>query len=956
MGAGNQHQPNGGRAVGAGAAVAPRFTIERPHAQGGLGQVSLAIDGQLKRPVALKEIRPDRRSDEARRRFINEAEITGQLEHPGVVPIYALERDAAGEPYYAMRFIQGRPLSEAIKAYHQEPTALSFREMLQRFVSVCQTLAYAHKQGIIHRDLKPANVMLGEYGETLVVDWGLAKRVDSGQLSVVGGESGADPSCREATVSAPAATTPTPSDGTQSGQALGTPAYMATEQACGDWERVGPAADIFSLGAMLYELLTGRRPLQGKDVYEVIENAKAGCFSPPRQVARDVPRPLEAICLRAMAAMPKERYGTARDLATDIEHWLADEPVAAFAEPFTDRARRWMRRHRVWVSSAVVLLFAAVVALAVGLYFVNAERKKTDEARLAEEARADGERRASESARKRLTQIERGTDILAAIFDDFDIQQIIRQGERLEVVLGRRLGTAARQLRGASVGDPVVVARLQNHLGRSMLGLGQIDEVIPMLEDGSKSQAAELGADNPETLRTLANLGAAYRISGQLDKAVALLGRVGDSQAKILGATHPDALVTRSGLADAYVHTGEFDRAIQLFEEVHQGRERALGADDPHTIRALGNLAAACRFAGQPDRALAMLIKVSEAQEKSLGADHPETLLARANLAVAYRSAGQPEKALPIFEQLRTPFVKRLGMDHPDTLTLLHDLATMYRDAGRHGEALPLFEQVHDASVKKLGPDHLDTLATVNELAGAYRLAGQLEKAIPIYEPTCAVMRKKFGSDHPDVLITLHNLAVAYDDAGQPDRALLLYEEAAAGMEKRQFKHEMAPQLVDDVIDFHERKKQFDRAEVWRRKWLSAMREQAGPETPQYGNALIRLGHNLLRQRKYTEAEPMLREALALLSKLKPGACSGFFVQSLLGEALLGQKKYIESEPLLLQGYTGMKERLEEMPPPLRHENLTEAVERLVKLYDALGKPEEAAKWKKVLAEINEKV
>src|SRR5262249_19292171 len=155
--------------------------IERVHARGGLGQVSLAQDEKLGRHVALKEIRADCRDAAARRRFLVEATITGRLEHPGIVPIYTLEEDADGEPYYIMRFIEGRTLGAAIQAYHEEPTPLAFRELLQRFVSVCQTVAYAHSRGVIHRDLKPANVMLGDYGETLVVDWGLAKEVVSGQ-------------------------------------------------------------------------------------------------------------------------------------------------------------------------------------------------------------------------------------------------------------------------------------------------------------------------------------------------------------------------------------------------------------------------------------------------------------------------------------------------------------------------------------------------------------------------------------------------------------------------------------------------------------------------------------------------------------------------------------------------------------------------------------------------------
>jgi serine/threonine protein kinase len=173
------------RAPGApGLASGERFTILRLHAQGGMGQVSLARDEKLKRPVALKEIRPDRRDNASlRQRFLTEAEITGQLEHPGIVPIYDLDQDADGQVRYAMRFVQGRTLQDAIRDYHGKPTPLGFRELLQRFVSVCQTMAYAHSQGVIHRDLKPANVLLGDYGETLVVDWGLAKRLFASPLA-----------------------------------------------------------------------------------------------------------------------------------------------------------------------------------------------------------------------------------------------------------------------------------------------------------------------------------------------------------------------------------------------------------------------------------------------------------------------------------------------------------------------------------------------------------------------------------------------------------------------------------------------------------------------------------------------------------------------------------------------------------------------------------------------------
>src|SRR5262249_27196013 len=211
-----------------------RFTSLRQHAQGGLGIVFLAFDETLRRQVALKEIRPDRRGNvHLRQRFLTEAEITGQLEHPGIVPVYALEEDDEGQPYYAMRFLQGCTLAEAIQAYHRQPNRLAFLDLLKRFLDVCQTIAYAHIRGIIHRDLKPANVMLGDFGEALVVDWGLAKRV--------GGSPG-EAARRE---EEPALRGSDPRAGgtdaqTEAGQVLGTPAYMSPEQAEARAEGVGP--------------------------------------------------------------------------------------------------------------------------------------------------------------------------------------------------------------------------------------------------------------------------------------------------------------------------------------------------------------------------------------------------------------------------------------------------------------------------------------------------------------------------------------------------------------------------------------------------------------------------------------------------------------------------------------------------------------------------------------------
>jgi serine/threonine-protein kinase len=231
-----------------------RYRVLRLHDKGGIGEVFVALDHELNREVALKEMQEQHAGDaHSLVRFVREAEITGGLEHPGIVPVYGLGQYADGRPYYAMRFIKGESLKDAIRKYHAGQAEWTLRALLMRFVTVCNTLAYAHSRGVIHRDVKPANIMLGKYGETLVVDWGMARAVgEPGK--------GADPSAEPALVRRLA-----DSVETQAGAVLGTLAYMSPEQASGRPDLLGPASDIFSLGATLYTLLTGRPPIVGKD-------------------------------------------------------------------------------------------------------------------------------------------------------------------------------------------------------------------------------------------------------------------------------------------------------------------------------------------------------------------------------------------------------------------------------------------------------------------------------------------------------------------------------------------------------------------------------------------------------------------------------------------------------------------------------------------------------------------
>lgn len=379
-----------------------RYQVLRPHAAGGLGQVSVARDDELNREVALKELL-DRHADDknSRARFLQEAEITGGLEHPGVVPIYGLGQYADGRPFYAMRFIRGESLRQEIDRFHAGADAhwsrpadqLQLRRLLARLIDVCNAIEYAHSRGVLHRDLKPSNVMLGRYGETLVVDWGLAKalgQVDAAPEPFVGvAEAALQP--QSGTGSAP----------TQMGAAVGTPAFMSPEQAAGRLDQLSPASDVYSLGATLYMLLTGRPPQTANDLGEVLQLVERGKFPPPREVNPAVPRVLEAICLKAMAREPEGRYPSALSLASDLEAWLADEPAALVSEPWTTRMRRWGKRHRVLLTSAGAAAAAVIVSLAAGVVLLDQARNNALTAR---NAAIDAEA-ATELERKRAEQL-----------------------------------------------------------------------------------------------------------------------------------------------------------------------------------------------------------------------------------------------------------------------------------------------------------------------------------------------------------------------------------------------------------------------------------------------------------------------------------------------------------------------------------------------------------------------
>jgi eukaryotic-like serine/threonine-protein kinase len=570
-----------------------RFRVLRPHARGGLGEVYVAHDEELHREVALKEIQARHADDpHSRARFLLEAEVTGGLEHPGVVPVYGLGQYADGRPFYAMRFIRGDSLMDAIRRFHDAERPgrdagegrLAFRELLGRFVDVCQAVTYAHSRGVLHRDLKPGNVMLGQYGETLVVDWGLAKVVGRGE------HADDKPTLRPSSASGVA--------GTAYGAAVGTPAYMSPEQAAGRLDELGPASDVYGLGATLYALLTGRPPVEGKDPGEVLRRAERGEVVPVRQANPRAPAALAAVCQKALALHPEGRYATPLELAAEVEHWLADEPVAAYREPVGERLARWGRRHRAVVSGAAAVLVTAVAGLGAGLLAVRAEQRQTAEQRDAaqgQRARAEQSEQAAkdEAANARRSAAEARAALQYVEDRVFAAARPARQGGGLgrQVSLREAVEWSLPYVAESFRDQPLIEARLRLTLGTSFRYLGDPRTAAAQEEKARALYTKHYGPDHPDTLRSLSNLANSCDDLGRHADAFKLRQEVLALQEARLGPDHPDTLRSRMGIATSYSILGRDAEALRLRQETLALQKAKLGPDHPDTLLSLTNLA-----------------------------------------------------------------------------------------------------------------------------------------------------------------------------------------------------------------------------------------------------------------------------------------------------------------------------------------------------------------------------
>jgi tetratricopeptide (TPR) repeat protein len=872
------------------------------HAAGGLGMVFAAQDSELGRTVALKCMKDWANPDPGfRRRFLLEAEVTAHLEHPGVVPVYGMGQDAQGRLFYAMRLVGGETLSDAIRRLYAGRTEnardpkwnLEFRRLLQNFIAVCQTVAYAHSRGIIHRDIKPANIMLGTFGETLLLDWGLAKRT---------GSRGDEPEPDEEIIRSHRGEGP---DRTMSQVALGTPRYMSPEQAAGQWDLVGPASDIYSLGASLYVLLSGRPVYEGGRE-TVLDKARGGQIRPPQEINASIPPALQAICLKAMAGRPQDRYATARELADDVERWLADEPVGAFDDPWRERARRWIGRHRAMVTGAAAALAVALAGLTLGLVLMTAAKNRERGLRF----EADQERDKAQAAEATAQANETKARAVLGFFQKNVLAAAGPEGKGWglgrTVTLRAAVDAAEPQIAKTLGGQPGVQAAIRQTLGDTYTFLGEPERACRQLE-----QALEL------------------------DRAQ-------------LGANHRDTLSCARSLAWTYYQAGRYADAIALYEPTLHAMSQTLASNDPERLDALGGLGLAYRAIGKPVEAIPILEENVRLRKARLGENDPETLVQMDNLAVAYAAGGRTADAVSVQERILAILKPKLGPDHPDTLITMHNLARTYWSAQRRAEAIALLEKAVPLMKEKLGPDHPETMNATNSWGLMYVRSGKIARGLPLLEEAHKLYRAKFGPGDESTLRVANNLATAYRDADRPVDALRLFQDI---LSQRKLKggtgDEATWKVMTSLAGAYMSFRQYGSARQVLSEALAAISKASGDHSVLAAGVQGDLGECLLFEGKATDAEPLLRASLLTAAAKAPDDWMTYHRRSLLGGALLRQGKRADAEPLLLAGYRGMKEHEAGIPAAQRR-RLVDALERLVQLYDGWGKKEKADEWRKL--------
>ena len=725
--------------------------------EGGMGQVWFAEQTfPVRRKVALKLIKGGRYDQSVIQRFEAERQSLAIMDHPSIAKVFDAGTTSEGQPFFVMEYVPGSPITK-----YCDEKRLNTRERLELFIKVCDAVQHAHQKAMIHRDLKPGNILVSEIdGKAAphIIDFGIAKATENKQKA-------------ETLL-------------TQVGMLVGTPGYMAPEQTDPSFPDIDTRADIYALGVILYELLTGALPFDPKQwqkqpLHEVFRRIReddpprpstqlitlkdtaaeqAGLRqTEPRQLASLLKGDLDWITMKALEKDRARRYDSPTSLAADITRYLTDEPVLASPPSVSYRTSKFIKRHRVGVLAATVVL-VMLVALAVSM--------TVQAVRIARERdRANREAAEAKNVSDFLTHLFNVSDPSEARGSTITAREILDQG--------------AKQIETNLSNQPQVQARLLATIGNVYESLGLYPESRKLLEKSVGIRRRILGPKNPELLSSLNDLARVLREEGQLLAADAVLTDALATERSEPGPENPVTIASMIELANVRHEEGQFSEAEKLRRQTLEIQTRLLGPEHPETLRTMSNLGYTLGLEGRLPEAEALLRETLDLRNKVLGPDHPETLRTAYVLASYLGDDNHLDEAEKLQRETLDLRRRVLGDSHPDTLATMDSLATIFQLENRYPEAEKLRRSVLEVQRKVLGPEHPSTLFTMSELANTLSVQHRYKEAEELLRGTLAIQRRVLGPDHPDTALTKYNLACNAALAGHRAEALALLRDAS---------------------------------------------------------------------------------------------------------------------------------------------------------------------------------
>ncbi|MHC5108695.1 MAG: tetratricopeptide repeat protein [Planctomycetota bacterium] len=819
-----------------------KYRIERLIGEGGMGLVYQARQEHPDRVVALKVIRPQMASGTLLRRFKHEAEVLGQLQHPGIAHIYEAgvavpttgENRKPAQPFFAMELIAGQSITS-----HARDTGLDIPGILELVARVCDALQHAHNKGVIHRDLKPANIIVDHTGQPKILDFGVARLTDT---------------------DAPAVTTHT-----EMGSLVGTVPYMSPEQIKGDSRLLDTRADVYAIGVLTFELLAGILPyvLQDKTVLEaarVITDTEPIRLGSVRPACRG---DIETIVAKTLDKDRDRRYQTAAGLALDLRRFLSHEPITAHPPSAVYQLKKFARRNKGMVSAVLALILAlsagVVASTAFALRARKAEADLADQVVAAREAQALAEDRQQEAERQaRMTLAVNdflNEDLLASVDPS-------RTDDR-DITVKEALDTAAEKIPTAFPDQPLVEAAIRLTLGRTYRGLGLYPQSKEHLNIALARREELRGSRHEETIDTMLELARTLTWTDENAEAEALFLQ---AEKAVEESGHDDRrhlLAIGNDLGMVYIAMGRYDDAIARLNAAYEGRKELLGEEDDGTLASLNNLAVATYYKGDYESAVKYQRIAYEQQRQSLGPKHPGTLNSMTNIAYLYDVLNRYEESEEWYENALELHLDALGERHHLTLNAMRNLALLYDSMRRYDDAIELQSRALGLHREVLGEQHAHTIVSMGNLAQAYGGAGQFDKSKELFTAVIDLQIESSGEESTGTTTAMNNFALVLQKAEE-------YEEA----------------------------------QKWQEKCLAIQQRTLGPEHRYTIISMNNLGRTMLFRDQPEQAESHLSRTLDIAQKALPPdddlICK---IKVRLGAAKRALNKRLDAEVLFTESY-----------------------------------------------------